>query len=153
MATDGLWEMLTNEEVIGLVGQWLEGQSSNLKVVSNSSSNSWLGSWFGSSQNSSLPIEHHDEGKTKGQRAPIRQQQWGVPTGQEERFVYEDKNAATHLVPSPYSRRYRDDLTVQVIFFGEGEGNGKVELNREASATANGTNGSNGIVNSVKAKL
>lgn len=171
MATDGLWEMLTNEEVIGLVGQWLEGQSSNPKVASNSSSNSWLGSWFGSSQKSSLPVEHHDEGNTQGQRAPIRQQQWGVPTGQEERFVYEDKNAATHLVrnalggkdqdmlsalltlPSPYSRRYRDDLTVQVIFFGEGEGNGKVELNREASATANGTNGSNGVVNNVKAKL
>src|SRR5690606_16587843 len=24
MATDGLWEMLTNEEVVGLVGKWLE---------------------------------------------------------------------------------------------------------------------------------
>src|SRR5262245_29943733 len=26
MATDGLWEMLTNEEVVGLVGQWLDAQ-------------------------------------------------------------------------------------------------------------------------------
>src|SRR5690242_6331455 len=26
MATDGLWEMLTNEEVVGLVGQWLDTQ-------------------------------------------------------------------------------------------------------------------------------
>ncbi|KAI7099086.1 hypothetical protein KC324_g21174, partial [Hortaea werneckii] len=28
MATDGLWEMLTNEEVVGLVGSWLENQAS-----------------------------------------------------------------------------------------------------------------------------
>lgn len=166
MATDGLWEMLTNEEVIGLVGQWLEKQSSNQKLAGKQG-NSWLGSWFSSAQKSALPVEHHSEGSAGGQRAPIRQQQWGVPTGQEERFVYEDENAATHLVrnalggkdsdmvsalltlPSPYSRRYRDDLTVQVIFFGEAQGNGKVELNKEASATANGSNSGNG----VKAKL
>jgi pyruvate dehydrogenase phosphatase len=170
MATDGLWEMLTNEEVVGLVGQWLETQASTTSSNSASSSKgSWLQSWFTSQKANPLPIEHHSEGTpSQGQRAPIRQQQWGVPTGQDQRFVVEDKNAATHLVrnalggkdqdmlsalltlPSPYSRRYRDDLTVQVIFFGEGEGNGRVELNGEASATVSG---SNGAVNGVKAKL
>lgn len=168
MATDGLWEMLTNEEVVGLVGQWLEKQATATKP--SSSGGGWLQSWFSNTTKANaLPIEHHDEGESKGQRAPIRQQQWGVPSG-EERFVLEDKNAATHLVrnalggkdsdmlsalltlPSPFSRRYRDDLTVQVIFFGEGQGDGKVELNKEASATANGTNGGNGT-NGVKAKL
>lgn len=170
MATDGLWEMLTNEEVVGLVGQWLEKQASTTST-SNSSNGGWLQSWFSSQKANSLPIEHHDEGSSAGQRAPIRQQQWGVPTGQDQRFVVEDKNAATHLVrnalggkdqdmlsalltlPSPYSRRYRDDLTVQVIFFGEGQGNGMVELNKEASATANGSTGTNGSGNGVKAKL
>ncbi|KAH0013853.1 hypothetical protein KCU78_g8977, partial [Aureobasidium melanogenum] len=41
-------------------------------------------------------------------------------------------------LPSPYSRRYRDDLTIEVIFFGEGgpERTGRVELNKEASALA-----------------
>jgi len=90
-----------------------------------------------------------------------------VPTGQDQRFVVEDKNAATHLVrnalggkdnemlsalltlPAPYARRFRDDLTVQVIFFGDGGGNGEVSLNTEASATAaNGVSAGN-----VKAKL
>jgi pyruvate dehydrogenase phosphatase len=169
MATDGLWEMLTNEEVVGLVGQWLETQASTSKV-SNATSNSWLQSWFSTQKDSELPVEHHDEGATEGQRAPVRQKQWGVPAGQQSRFVVEDKNAATHLVrnalggkdqdmlsalltlPSPYSRRYRDDLTVQVIFFGEGEGSGKVELNKEASATASIGNGANGV-SGVKAKL
>lgn len=91
-----------------------------------------------------------------------------MPTGKDERFVVEDKNAATHLVrnalggkdqdmlsalltlPAPYSRRYRDDLTVQVIFFGEDDGSGKVELNKEASATMSGNGGANG---GVKSKL
>lgn len=167
LATDGLWEMLSNEEVVGLVGQWLEKQASASKS-SSSTASSWLQSWF-SSQKASLPVDHHDAGASGGQRAPIRQQQWGVESGKDERFVVEDKNAATHLVrnalggkdkdmisalltlPSPYSRRYRDDLTVQVIFFGDGEKSGNVELNKEASATA--SNGAPHGVQGVKAKL
>lgn len=166
LATDGLWEMLSNEEVVGLVGQWLEKQASSSKTTSSASS--WLQSWF-SSQKASLPVDHHDEGANGGQRAPIRQQQWGVESGKDDRFVVEDTNAATHLVrnalggkdkdmisalltlPSPYSRRYRDDLTVQVIFFGNGEKSGNVELNKEASATA--SNGGPHGVEGIKAKL
>ena len=165
LATDGLWEMLSNEEVVGLVGQWLEKQASTSK---SASAGGWLQSWF-SSQKASLPVDHHDAGANGGQRAPIRQQQWGVESGKDERFVVEDANAATHLVrnalggkdkdmisalltlPSPYSRRYRDDLTVQVIFFGNGENSGSVELNKEASATA-ANGGANGV-QGVKAKL
>ena len=84
---------------------------------------------------------------------PIRQQQWSITNpSSSSRFVYEDKNAATHLVrnalggkdrdmvcalltlPSPYSRRYRDDLTVEVIFFGEdGAPDGSVVVNSEAT--------------------
>ena len=120
MATDGLWEMLTNEEVIGLVGQWLESHGS---LNSGSNSTSWLGSWF--AQKKQLPVEGHHVGKN-GQREPFRREQWGVEGRDEgERFVNEDKNAATHLVrnalggkdtdqvcalltlPSPFARRYR----------------------------------------------
>ena len=112
MATDGLWECLTNEEVIGLVGQWLDSQSNGAKK-------SWLSHTGGS-----LPVEKVDLKRGDGQRAPIRQDQWQVDGG-DERFVVEDKNVATHLVrnalggkntdmlcalltlPSPYARRYR----------------------------------------------
>lgn len=118
MATDGLWEMLTNEEVVGLVGQWLDAQGSP------TGSNSWLKSWW--STQKQLPVEQKNGNNGgEGQRAPIRQQQWGTKTSLNERFVVEDKNAATHLVrnalggkdqdqlsalltlPSPFSRRYR----------------------------------------------
>ncbi|PGH00247.1 hypothetical protein AJ79_08261 [Helicocarpus griseus UAMH5409] len=147
LATDGLWEMLSNEEVVGLVGQWLEKQRSQ-----DGGTKGWLQSWFRSESN--LPVEQASMDATSGQRLPIRQQQYNIPSNS-SRFVVEDKNAATHLVrnalggkdndmvcalltlPSPYSRRYRDDLTVEVIFFGDGPDSGNITLNTEASATAN----------------
>ncbi|KAF2759469.1 protein serine/threonine phosphatase 2C [Pseudovirgaria hyperparasitica] len=163
MATDGLWEMLSNEEVVGLVGQWLETQADaksglmgngNGNGNGNVQNNSWLKSWFSSQRETGLPVEHANSASAKGgQRAPIRQRQWGSKDG-DDRFVVEDRNAATHLVrnalggkdedqlcalltlPSPYSRRYRDDLTVEVIFFSEGENQGTVTLNLDASAVA-----------------
>ncbi|KAJ5973855.1 hypothetical protein N7481_011065 [Penicillium waksmanii] len=145
MATDGLWEMLSNEEVVGLVGSWLEQQQSG-----NGGSKAWLQSWFGFDQKK-LPVEATNDASGEGQRRPIRQQQYDI-SGAESRFVVEDKNAATHLVrnamggkdkdmvsalltlPSPYSRRYRDDVTVEVIFFGQGPDSRTVEVNKEASA-------------------
>lgn len=117
MATDGLWEMLTNEEVVGLVGQWIEKQSGE------SNGSSWAQMF---SQQKGLPVEPSGpKGAKDGQKTPIRQQQWGVKGSESARFVVEDKNVATHLVrnalggkdkdvlcalltlPSPYSRRYR----------------------------------------------
>lgn len=126
LATDGLWEMLTNEEVIGLVGQWIEKQNS---ATSNSLNTAWLTSWFKPST-PSLPVEKGGNSGKSGligdqSSAPIRQQQWNLDSENEGRFVLEDKNAATHLIrnalggrdrdmvcalltlPSPYSRRYR----------------------------------------------
>jgi len=157
MATDGLWEMLTNEEVVGLVGKWIETQASE-------QSNSQLGAvWskmFGASKD--LPVEVGKGGGPDGQKTPIRLQQWGISPDDKERFVVKDKNVATHLIRnalggkneeqmcalltlvSPFSRRYRDDLTVQVVFFGNGQKSGEVRLNEEASAPS---------VSPVKARL
>lgn len=126
MATDGLWEMLSNEEVVGLVGQWLESQPrTSTGTGTGRSDKSWLKSWIGSYGNT-LPVEKGPESENggEGQRVPIRQAQWNV-VGSDSRFVVEDKNAATHLIrnalggrdrdmvcalltlPSPFSRRYR----------------------------------------------
>lgn len=116
LATDGLWEMLTNEEVVGLVGKWLEENK-----LSKPPSSGGLFS-FGKKTSEGLPVE---AGKTEGDnKQPIRKQQWGVKE-EDEKYTVEDKNVATHLVrnalggrnsemvqalltlPSPYSRRYR----------------------------------------------
>ncbi|CAD6445340.1 78a743f1-04ce-4ee0-95f1-bff6e5574ae9 [Sclerotinia trifoliorum] len=148
MATDGLWEMLSNEEVVGLVGQWIDKHSAD---SNGNSASSWT-KMFTASQKG-LPVEASKDNNNSGQKAPIRQRQWGVK--ESDRFVVEDKNVATHLVrnalggkdkdmvcallslPAPYSRRYRDDLTVEVIFFGNGPQSGDLIVNKEASASAN----------------
>ncbi|KAJ5909018.1 hypothetical protein N7495_001700 [Penicillium taxi] len=148
LATDGLWEMLSNEEVVGLVGQWLEEEKNKAAAGSNKA---WLQSWFGFDNQGKLPVEEAHDASGEGQRRPIRQRQYDI-AGAASRFVVEDKNAATHLVrnamggkdkdmvcsllslPSPYSRRYRDDLTVEVIFFGHGDDSRTIEVNKEASA-------------------
>lgn len=121
MATDGLWEMLTNEEVVGLVGKWIESQASS---TSNSQFDSVWSKVFGS-QTGALPVEAGKTGSGDGQKTPYRMQQWGISPDSKDRFVVKDKNAATHLIrnalggknddqvsalltlPSPYSRRYR----------------------------------------------
>jgi pyruvate dehydrogenase phosphatase len=188
LATDGLWEMLTNEEAVGLVGQWLEQQKREAK---GNGAGAWLGSWF-KSNSTQLPVEKGGNMDKTGRTAasspsdargqeelPIRQQQYASPSSpsfpgegtppSHSRFVVEDKNVATHLVrnalggrdrdmvcalltlPSPYSRRYRDDLTVTVVFFGEGakDGKGGEEVG-DVRINAEGTAGGPG---DVKAKL
>jgi pyruvate dehydrogenase phosphatase len=120
LATDGLWEMLTNEEVVGLVAQWLDHQ----KYLSQKGDGGkgFFQGWFSSEK--PLPVEKpSQQDDASGQRLPIRQRQYNITNS--NRFVVEDKNAATHLVrnalggkdrdmvcalltlPSPYSRRYR----------------------------------------------
>lgn len=163
LATDGLWEWLTNEEVVGLVGQWIEAQSTS-NSSAKASSTAWLTSWFSSGGDSAanLPVEKGGNmDKTgriqqNGDEKPMRLTQSTTTDVKKDRFVVEDKNAATHLVrnalggkdrdmvcalltlPSPHARRYRDDMTVEVIFFGEGENTGAVTVNGEASAPVNG---------------
>ncbi|KAI1382795.1 protein serine/threonine phosphatase 2C [Hypoxylon trugodes] len=148
MATDGLWEMLTNEEVVGLVGKWIETQAA--EQASTSQMSSVWAKLFGPGQD--LPVEASKEAGPDGQKTPVRLRQWGISPDEKERFVVKDKNVATHLIRnalggkneeqvcalltlvSPFSRRYRDDLTVQVIFFGNGPKNGSVLVNEEASS-------------------
>lgn len=120
MATDGLWEMLTNEEVVGLVGKWIESQAMEQSPSQFSSVWSKI---FGSSQ--TLPVEAGQHGGAEGQKTPVRLAQWGISPDEKERFVVKDKNVATHLIRnalggkneeqvcalltlvSPFSRRYR----------------------------------------------
>lgn len=121
LATDGLWEMLTNDEVVGLVGQWIESQTTK---KSNSQFESTWAKIFGSSS-APLPVEKGVDEGLEGQKTPIRVQQWGVNPDAKDRFIVKDNNVATHLVrnalggtndeqvcalltlPAPFSRRYR----------------------------------------------
>lgn len=129
MATDGLWEMLTNEEAVGLVGKWIESQAkaANGGGSGSSAMDSAWSKVFGRKAGNPLPVEAAAEGSANknGERTPIRLRQWGISPDDSDRFVVKDKNAATHLVrnalggnneeqvsalltlPAPFSRRYR----------------------------------------------
>lgn len=111
MATDGLWDNLSSEQGVDLVGKWLESPQDR---KSNPDPN----------------YEPFDFGQFhKGV-------DWRFV---EERTTMQDENAAVHLVrnclggnhhellagrlafDSPFSRHVRDDITVQVVFFNAGD--------------------------------
>lgn len=141
MASDGLYEMLSNEEIIGLVVKWMEREK-----MFKPQKSFW--SYFGSNDNK-LP-EVQDITNDKTSKKPFRRNKLGGS------YLLDDKNVSTHLIrnalsnggsrdqtsmlisiPYPTSRRYRDDLTVTVVFFGkDAKGvneQGKLELNHEAT--------------------
>ncbi|KAF8162622.1 phosphatase 2C-like domain-containing protein [Crassisporium funariophilum] len=163
LASDGLWDCLADDEVVGLIGGWLEtrgiegtietgkgvGESeivllppdkvgpsgmSPIKGFGKGKGNGWAG--LGGKPNdedgaetiwerSDLPVNSLQEDKTVMYR-------WWRTT---KRFVNVDENAAVHLARNalggvnkdltkalfqlepPRSRRYRDDISVQVVFF------------------------------------
>lgn len=81
MASDGLWDCLTNEEVVGLVGVWLEKNSmpSNGRLSFPAD---------GVVEPESLPVT-----LTEDQRTPVYRW-WRA----KKRFLNVDDNVATHLV-------------------------------------------------------
>lgn len=96
LATDGMYEMLTNEEVVGLVGQWLETQAS--QSSSNSQFNKVWAKIFGQ-DSSPLPVERTEQGEAKeGRKRPSRRKQWQMNPDAKNRFVVKDNNVATHIV-------------------------------------------------------
>jgi pyruvate dehydrogenase phosphatase len=75
MGTDGLWEKLTNEEVVGLVGKWIEKKNGTDKA-----------SWFMKQPNRLNVIEAQEPQGAK------------KPGKRSNKWVWEDGNAATHLI-------------------------------------------------------
>lgn len=158
MASDGLYEMLSNEEIVGLVVKWME----NKKMVKPNKTLISKLNPFGSTGDKKLPsvISLSDVAKNQAKQ-PFRRNSSGSD------YLLQDENVSTHLIrnalsnggskeqtsmlmsiPSPLSRRYRDDLTVTVVFFGDDEAgandSGKLEINKAATK---------GDLNDVKSKL
>ena len=108
LATDGLWDMLSSQQGVNLVGKWLESEPGK-----------------GDSKAAYGPFDfsHLRKGAS-----------WKFV---EERTAIQDENAAVYLArnalggnhheliagrlafSAPFSRRVRDDITVQVVFFGD----------------------------------
>ncbi|KAI9368502.1 phosphatase 2C-like domain-containing protein [Aspergillus egyptiacus] len=99
MATDGMWDMLSNQQAVNLVGKWLAPEEAGKKKHSEAATTA----------------EPFDFGHF-----------WNGVNWQftDERTIIQDDNAAVHLLIAarlafspPHARRVRDDITVQVVFF------------------------------------
>ena len=113
MASDGLWDNMTSERAVELVGRWLQARENEGKPASRSD------------------IREKMDEKVSKPGAGI-DWDWELTT---KDYVTQDKNAATHLIRNslggansarvaglltpvaPMASEVRDDITVQVIFF------------------------------------
>ncbi|CAN6674809.1 [Pyruvate dehydrogenase [acetyl-transferring]]-phosphatase 1, mitochondrial [Trichomonascus vanleenenianus] len=152
IGSDGLFELLSNEEVVNLVAQWMRVRQPDMfsATTSPQGSPSVWSKLFGSRKDpNAIHVEDVSNNKDS-MKQPIRRRAGAVP-----HFTVEDENCATHLIrnalggadqeqvsmlvsiPSPLARNYRDDLTVTVVFFGEGDtepnDNGAVKVNQAAT--------------------
>ncbi|RUO96390.1 phosphatase 2C-like domain-containing protein [Jimgerdemannia flammicorona] len=115
MATDGLWDKLSNDEVVALVGGYLSAlERGEADVVPEFNPIS-----VSASVTTDTPQSPPGRSRSKRQ------------------FTFKDNNASTHLIrnalggasddklsammsiPPPMCRAFRDDITVTVVFFGE----------------------------------
>ena len=140
IASDGLFELLTNEEIAGLVVKWMEKHPVKKGFET-----------LKSSARDKIPPVHDTTVHAESQRPAFRYKDANKGSAG---FLMEDNNVATHLIrnalsgggdkryvstlisiPSPKSRSYRDDLTVTVVFFGEEQNqpDNQLILNHEAT--------------------
>ncbi|KAK3815189.1 MAG: phosphatase 2C-like domain-containing protein [Benniella sp.] len=130
MATDGLWDKLTSDEVIQLVGDLVDGKTGHREMV--------LDMEEIEKYKQRLQALDPSTNKLEDQTQQGEEEESKAPKGQARLYTYRDQaNASTHLIrnalggadddklaatlsiPSPMSRSYRDDITVTVIFFGQ----------------------------------
>ncbi|KAK3825031.1 MAG: phosphatase 2C-like domain-containing protein [Benniella sp.] len=135
LATDGLWDKLTSDEVIQLVGDLLDGKTGQEKLVLDRDELKRIKDKVDGVK-SIITGKIGDQTEEEEELTPTNMAPKG-PSSQVRQFTFKDySNASTHLVrnalgggdderlaatlsiPAPMSRVYRDDITVTVIFFG-----------------------------------
>jgi pyruvate dehydrogenase phosphatase len=87
MGTDGLWEKLTNEEVVGLVGRFLDRKTEKP-------------GWFGKSETFNVTEPPQIEGAKRPNGNGKRSRAW----------VWQDGNAATHLIRNALGGGNEDEV-------------------------------------------
>lgn len=120
LATDGLWDELSNEEVVALVGGHFAGLRG---TVSKAALPALVRTATGTAG---------VDGKDKAGRGT------GGKAESQGAWAFEDDNLSAHLIrnalgggdiehlrklasiPAPYSRRFRDDITVTVVWWEDG---------------------------------
>ncbi|CAE6432134.1 unnamed protein product [Rhizoctonia solani] len=117
LATDGLWDELSSAEVVSLVGGYLEGRRGNISRAELAKT--------------VLAPKSAEGTGIEGKDAASKTKQDSV----DGEWAFVDENVGTHLIrnafggadreklsqllsiPAPFSRRYRDDVTVTVVWW------------------------------------
>ncbi|KAG8724066.1 hypothetical protein FRC09_000541 [Ceratobasidium sp. 395] len=115
LATDGLWDELSSSEVVSLVGGHFEGRKGSVSK----------------SELAETVVAPAETAGVEGKSAESKAKQGST----EGEWAFVDENVGTHLIrnafggadrerlnqmlsiPAPYSRRYRDDVTVTVVWW------------------------------------
>ena len=123
LATDGLWDELSNEDVVALVAGHLAGLRGAVPRAE-------LPRLVRTAPGAAAGVD--------GKDAAFRAQQQQQQRRRDGAWAFEDDNVSTHLVrnalggadtdhlrrlasiPAPHSRRFRDDITVTVVWWEDG---------------------------------
>ncbi|KJA16070.1 hypothetical protein HYPSUDRAFT_322760 [Hypholoma sublateritium FD-334 SS-4] len=153
--SDGLWDCLTNEEVVGLVGQWLDdhgwpenvqgqdGKTYEVRIPNNPQDRkASIPSQLSSDQSSQRHLPRNPFKTYAPEDLPVvypetyednttMYKYWR----RQKRFVVEDENVAAHLgrnafggynrhlteallaMSAPRARKFKDDISIVVVFF------------------------------------
>lgn len=138
MATDGLWDMLSNEEVGTLVVGHLNQVKGDVKATDLQSKYLANKSILPAALTSTATTETPAQQIERKQKADDRKKH-PLSLHSEPSFTFQDENLATHLVrnalgggnsdrvaallaiPAPDARRFRDDITVNVILLNDSQ--------------------------------
>ncbi|KAF9919553.1 hypothetical protein FBU30_010873 [Linnemannia zychae] len=150
MATDGLWDKLSSDEAVQLVGQLLDGKTGQdemivdreailayrqqLKVNQQIDKITDLAKHSKFQTTSALDPQQEmlllSDLSSKGSASQPRKCTYRDHANASTHLIRnaiggadDDKLAATLVIPSPQSRRHRDDITVTVVFFGRHDTN------------------------------
>ncbi|KAG0074915.1 hypothetical protein BGZ93_008543 [Podila epicladia] len=137
MATDGLWDELTSDEVVQLVGDLLDGKTGQEEIALDREDILAYGKKLQSIREQQAIASGHEVEEQQQQQEEEPTPKDLAAKGSARKFTFRDHaHAATHLIrnalgganddkvaatlsiPSPMSRRYRDDISVTVVFFG-----------------------------------
>jgi pyruvate dehydrogenase phosphatase len=126
MATDGLWDKLTSDEVIQLVGDLVDGKIGHREMTLDIEEIEK----YKQRRKAGIQALDPSTNKLEDQTQQEEEEESKAPKGQARLFTYRDQaNASTHLIrnalggadddklaatlsiPSPMSRSFRDDIT------------------------------------------
>lgn len=130
MASDGLWDLMSSEDAITCVNMWLDRYNPDVLLSRSPGSKDKNFSW----NSTKFPLANTDDEEDMYFDEKEGVLKWQVSP---KHFVVEDENCGVHLIKNalggkrgnlfrgllslqpPLSRDVRDDITVQVVFFGD----------------------------------